>query len=191
MVASPKLPVLNTPGQMRRAAGLLLPAASGAPLIKSTRELKVRRVWLDGTASCDYDMIETPDRAQKYLPQFWQRSFNKFVEWQEKEGYVLCQYDPAARAPSARRQGYTWYQWSGRCWVAGPFEKIVLGGNRIKDVDPRTGREFYTEVARKQTEGEERLNETGGLITYRFGSFFNVREHLAELPVVTASRRKR
>jgi hypothetical protein len=183
MVASPKHPVLNTPAQMRRASTLLLPAVSGAPLIKSTRDLAVTAVWMDGTASCDVDMIKTPARVQKYLPGFLRKSFQTLVQWKESQGYVLAPYNPGQQPPRHAKR-YNWVAMEGgRYWACGPFEALVIGGIKAREVDPRTGRSFDVEIARKHTVGDERLQETGGKVAYRVASFFTVRQHLAELPV--------
>lgn len=184
MVASPKHPVLNTPAQMRRASTLLLPAVSGAPLIKSTRDLAVTAVWLDGTASCDVDMIKTMDRARKYLPGFLRQSFEALRAWKEASGYQLALFKPGQQPPPGAMLRYKWTPMEGgRYWACGPFEALVMGGIKTQEVDPRTGKVSTVEVARKHTVGDERLEETGGKIAYRVASFFTVRQHLAELPV--------
>ena len=149
------LPVLNTPGQLRRAALASGLASAGSPLIKVTPELEVRRVWIDGTHSADWDM------PARHLPLFLRKAFDKLVAWKESEGYLLA---PKSNTPPPK-DGYDWKAYpGGRFWWAGPYEAIVINGKAIRN-----------------TTGEERLQETGGKIAYRVASYFYVREHLAEV----------
>ncbi len=185
--ASPKHPVLNTPAQMRRGSTLLLPAVSGAPLVKSTPELGIQRVWLDGTMSCDVEMISTPDRAAKYLPGFLLDAFSRLVRWKESQGYQLAFWEPGLKPPKGEK--YKWQPMSGgRFWACGPFEALVFKMRQVPHIDGVTGKRSMVDIANRQTTGEERLNETGGQVAYRVASYFTVRQHLAEVPVRKALR---
>jgi len=187
--ASPKHPVLNTPAQMRRAAGLLLPASSGAPLVKSTPTLEVVKIWMDGTMSCEVEMIATPDSAAKFLPGFLLDAFSRLVRWKEAQGYQLAMWQPGLKPPKGEK--YKWAPMSGgRFWACGPFEALVFKMRQVPEVDPRTGRRKMVDVANRQTTGEDRLNETGGMVAYRVASYFTVRQHLAEVPVRKPQRRR-
>ena len=156
------LPVLNTPGQMRRAATPLLVSASGAPLIMETPNLKLRLDWIEGSHSFQYDQQVT---AADLI-----RAFNKLLAWQEAAGAQLAPYRQHAQPPDG-----SWHPIrGGRFWWKGPLEALVIGKfikTAIGDAAPR-----------KRT-GDDHLQDTGGRIAFRVGSYFIVREHLAEIPV--------
>jgi len=161
------LPVLNTPAQLRRVAGLLLPASVGAPLVRSTLNLGVRRVWVDGVYSIDYDM---PD---KFLAEKLLHAFSELVRWQESQGLLLAPFDRKALAPRRSSNGLPWRRWKqdGRFWVSGPTQALVF-----QTIPTAIG-----PAARRMTTGEENLRETGGKIAYRVASWFYQREYLAEV----------
>lgn len=156
------LPVLNNPAQLRRAASPLLPSAAGVPLVKETPTLNLQRVWLDGSHSFQYD--------QEVTGADLIHAFNKLVAWKESEGYMLAPYRQAAVPPDN-----TWHPIrGGRFWWKGPLEALVIGKFIQTAIGP---------AAPRLTTGEEHLKETGGRIAFRVGTYFIVREHLAELPV--------
>lgn len=157
-------PVLNSPAQLRRGAATLLPATADAPLIKVTPDLQLQRVWLDGSHSCDFDMPST------YRHDFLIKAFDKLVAWKESEGYALAPYRSALKAPDRSWRMIP----GGRFWWKGPLEAIVLG----KFLRTASG-----PAALRMTTGDAHLQETGGKVAYRVGSYFVVREHLAEVLV--------
>lgn len=122
----------------------------------------MRRVWLDGSHSFQYDQRVTGHDLVK--------AFDKLVAWKAKEGYSLAPYQTGARPPRGAWKPIP----GGRFWWEGPLDALVIGKvlkTAIGDAAPRL------------TTGEEHLKETGGKIAFRVGSWFIVREHLAELPV--------
>lgn len=141
----------------------MLSASADAPLMKATPELKVVKVWVDGSHSADWDM------PQHHLPRFLIEAFEKLVKWQELQGLQLAPWQPNQRAGT---KGWKAFQ-GGRFWWQGPFEAHVFG-DKLLNGKP---------AARRQTTGEQRLRETGGKISYRVASYFLTREHLAEVKV--------
>lgn len=169
----------NTPAQLRRGATTLLPASSGAPLVKSTPNLGVKPVWIDGSYSCDYDM------PRKHLRRHLTTAFERLVGWKQMEGYQLIPFRKALRAP--RNDGHSWKPFDGgRFYWDGPFEALVIGRMlQVNEYNDR-GEIVKAEAARQMTTGEAHLHETGGKIAYRVGAWFVTKEHIAEVRVSNA-----
>ena len=148
-------PVLNTPSQLRRGATPSL-SSSGGVLIKSTPGLKVVRVWVDGMAHVYHDL---PERLR---PAFLLEAFGELLEWQEKKGLQWAPYEAKAKPPSPEG----WHRFGG-IWWKGPLQSVwALPRGQARLVA-----------------GEDYLNQAGGKVGYRVGSYFLVREQIAEVLV--------
>lgn len=156
--------MLNTPAQLRRGAVSLLPSASGLPVIRSTPRLDTKLVWVDGSASCDWDM---PISREWLTAQF-----AKMASWQEAGGKQLYPSQAGMRAGGAQELGWKRISERGKFWVAGPKQCLVFDMNE----HPTEG-----QLANRMTEGEANLLQTGGKVAWMVGSWFLTREHLAEV----------
>lgn len=159
--------VVQSAKHLRKGNTPLLVPAGGATLIKTGPELKVVRVWLDGATSVDYDMPE------KYLAEHLRKSFDALRLWKNaQEGHVLAPWDARARPPD---KSWHPFKGGGRFWWKGPLEALVFGTQVSTPADVGPAQRF--------TPGAAHLQATGGKVAYRVGSYFTVREHLAEVPV--------
>lgn len=174
------LPTLANPAKRREWALPILAPAAGVPLIRKTQNLEIRLIWLDGFHSCDWDF------DPKYRDKFLLKAWEKLIAWKAGEmaithkgqGYGLPPFRASRRPPERG-----WHRFAaGRFWWKGPLEALVFGRHvyagdrREPDFDGTKGPWLIGRVLRS---GEDHLNDTGGRIGYRVGSWFTLRETLA------------
>lgn len=169
-------PLLNGKQKLREWAPPIVPAAPGVPLVKSTHQLEVRAVWMDGTHSTDWDM------PQKHLAPLLKAAMRKLVNWKESEGFQFIQAPPPTWRPPPEGR---WRRFpNAGFWWTGPEEAIVIG-KFVHRGDPGEsdfdGTAGPWPVAPERQVGAENLEATGGKVAYRVGGFWTVREHLVEV----------
>lgn len=151
---------------LREWAAPIVPGGIGAPLVKATRNLDFKMVWLDGTHSVDWDFDE------KHLPVFLLTTIKKLIDWKRKEGYEFYGAPRHWDAPSPDWQRYPNLSF----WWMGPVRAYVMGNTLMRDTE-----EGPMEIAGKFNGEEQHLKDTGGKIAYRVAGFFKVKEHLVEV----------